>query len=56
MKIVVEMTNEEKKLMSLVGMDEKKIENVLLEKIDNISIKKNKVFHQVELTVEVKKL
>lgn len=54
MKIIVEMTEEEKKAMNLVGIDEQKIQEILLEKIDNISVKKTKIFHQVELSVEVK--
>lgn len=54
MKIIVEMTDEEKKAINLVGIDEQKIQEILLEKIDNISVKKTKIFHQVELSVEVK--
>lgn len=54
MKIIVEMTDEEKKAMNLVGIDEQKIQEILLEKIDNISVKKTKIFHQVELSVEIK--
>ena len=54
MKIIVEMTDEEKKAMELVGFNPEKIQEVLLNKIDNISSKKTKVFHQVELSVEVK--
>lgn len=56
MKIVIEMTNEEKKAMELVGVNEQKIQEILLEKIDNISVKKAKIFHQVELSVEVKNI
>jgi len=54
MKIIVEMTDEEKKAMNLVGIDKQKMQEILLEKIDNISVKKTKIFHQVELSVEVK--
>jgi len=54
MKVIIEMTNEEKKAMELVGVNEQKIQEILLEKIDNISVKKTKIFHQVELSVEVK--
>lgn len=54
MKIIVEITDEEKKAMNLVSIDEQKIQEILLEKIDNISVKKTKIFHQVELSVEVK--
>lgn len=56
MKVVIEMTNEEKKAMELVGVNEQKLQEILLEKIDNISVKKAKIFHQVELSVEVKNI
>lgn len=56
MKVVIEMTNEEKKAMELVGVNEQKLQEILLEKIDSISVKKAKIFHQVELSVEVKNI
>ena len=56
MKIVIEMNNEEKKAMEFVGINEEKMKKILLTKIDNISVNKLKIFHQVELTVDVRKV